>query len=330
MAIATGMTTPQRRVLRVSPLDIDEARKRLKGLVFRTPLVPLNLEDSQADIYLKLENLQPTGSFKVRGAGNAIELLSTEQRAKGVYTCSGGNMAQALAWHAQRHHIPCTAIVPDTAAETKLTGIRRYGAGIIQVPFEEVWKVATDHVYPPLKDRVFVHPFSNAHMIAGNGTIGLEILEDLPAVEAALVPVGGGGLIAGIAGCLKGAGRVVEVYGVEPSNSAVMAASLAAGHIVEITEEETIADAVAGGLEPGCITFSLCRELLDGIILVEESLIKAGMLLLLEHHQKMVEGAGALSLAGLIKDQARLGGKKVALVASGGNISPEVFRKVVR
>ena len=223
------MTIPQRRVLRISPQDIDEARKRLKGLVVRTPLVPLNLEDSPAEIYLKLENLQPTGSFKVRGAGNAIEHLSPEQLAKGVYTCSGGNMAQALAWHAHRHRIPCTAIVPDTAAETKLAGIRRCGADIIQVPFEEVWKVATDHVYPPLKDRIFVHPFSNAQMIAGNGTIGLEILEDLSDVDSVIVPFGGGGLFAGIAIAMKSRKPQVNMYGCEPDTACAFAASLAAG-----------------------------------------------------------------------------------------------------
>ncbi len=320
------MTNSQRRVLRISSRDIDEARKRLKGLVFRTPLVPLNLEDSPADIYLKLENLQPTGSFKVRGAGNAIELLSPEQRAKGVYTCSGGNMAQALAWHAHRHRIPCTAIVPDTAAETKLAGIRRYGAEIIQVPFEEVWKVATDHVYPPLRDRVFVHPFSNEDMIAGNGTIGLEILEDLPDVDSVIVPFGGGGLFAGIAIAIKTRKPQVNIYGCEPDTACTFAASLAAGSPKHVKRTPSFLEGT-GESDVLPEMWDLVKPLAAGSLVVSLREVASAVRILFERHRVVAEGSGASSLAAALKGEAGKG--PVVCVMSGGNIDPSTLRMIL-
>src|SRR2546426_8881738 len=183
---------------------IEEARERIKGTVLRTPLVRLNVEDAPADIFLKLENLQPTGSFKVRGAGNAVALLSPEERGHGVFTCSAGNMAQALAWHARRLGIPCTAIVPDTAPATKLAAIRRFGATVVQLSWDEVWEIGITRRYAPLKGWTFVHPFADPAMMAGNGTIGLEVLEGMSDVDAVVIPVGGGGLSAGIATATKG------------------------------------------------------------------------------------------------------------------------------
>src|SRR5947208_16975621 len=179
---------------------IEEARERIKGAVLRTPLVRLNVDE--AEIFLKLENLQPTGSFKVRGASNAIALAGQGAKSRGVYTCSAGNMAQALAWQARQKGIPCTAIVPDNAPKTKLQAIERFGAKTLQVAYDEVWKVVTSHRYDPLADAVFIHPFSDERMIAGNGTIGLELLEDVPGVDSVIIPFGGGGLTAGIASAI--------------------------------------------------------------------------------------------------------------------------------
>ena len=320
------MTSPQRHELRISARDIDEARKRLKGLVFRTPLVRLNLENSPADIYLKLENLQPTGSFKVRGAGNAIELLSPAQRAKGVYTCSGGNMAQALAWHAHRYHIPCTAIVPDTAAETKLSGIERYGADIIQVPFEEVWKIATDHIYPPLSDRVFVHPFSNAQMIAGNGTVGLEIMEDLPDVDSVIVPFGGGGLFAGIAIAIKSRRTQVSMYGCEPDTACAFAASLAAGSPRHVTR---IPSFLEGTGESDVLPeiWDLIKSLAAGSLVVSLREVASAVRILFERHRVVAEGSGASSLAAALTGKAGKG--RVVCVMSGGNIDPSTLKKIL-
>jgi len=320
------MTDQNLRALRVSPQDIDEARRRLKGLAVRTPLVPLNLEDSPADIYLKLENLQPTGSFKVRGAGSAIEQLSPDQLEKGVYTCSGGNMAQALAWHAQRRGISCTAIVPDTAAETKLAGIRRYGADVIQVPFDVVWKVATDHVYPPLKDRVFLHPFSNAHMIAGNGTIGLEILEDLPEVESVIVPFGGGGLFAGIAIAVKSRKPRVRMYGCEPDTACAFAASLAAGSPQHVDRTPSFLEGT-GESDILPEMWDLVRPLAAGSLVVSLREVASAVRILFERHRVVAEGSGASSLAAALAGKA--GDGPAVCVISGGNIDPSTLKKIL-
>jgi len=320
------MTTPKRRVLRISPRDIDEARKRLKGLVVRTPLISLNLEDSPADIYLKLENLQPTGSFKVRGAGNVIELLSPEERARGVYTISAGNMAQALAWHAHRYGIPCTAIVPDTAAETKLAGIRRFGADIIQLGFEEGWKVVTAHTYSPLKDRTFIHPFSNSQMIAGNGTIGLEILEDLPDVDSVIVPFGGGGLFAGIAIAIKARRSETKMFACEPESAATLAASLAAGSPQHV---ERIPSFVDGTGESDVLPemWDLVRPLAAGSLVVSLREIASAVRLLFERHRIVAEGSGASSLAAALSGKAGTG--PVVCVVSGGNIDASKLKKIL-
>ena len=320
------MTRSQRHELRVSSRDIDEARKRLKGLVFRTPLVRLNLEDSPADIYLKLENLQPTGSFKVRGAGNAVELLSLAQRAKGVYTCSGGNMAQALAWHAHRYQIPCTAIVPDTAAETKLSGIKRYGADIIKVPFEEVWKIATDHVYPPLSDRVFVHPFSNAQVIAGNGTVGLEILEDLPDVDSVIVPFGGGGLFAGIAIAIKSRRAQVSMYGCEPDTACAFAASLAGGSPRHVDRTPSFLEGT-GESDVLPEIWDLVKPFAAGSLVVSLQEVASAVRVLFERHRVVAEGSGASSLAAALTGKAGKG--RVVCVMSGGNIDPSTLKKIL-
>jgi threonine dehydratase len=314
------------------PGKVIAAYGRIKGDIRRTPLEfsPALSGLTGAKVYVKWESEQRTGSFKFRGALNKARSLSPEEKRRGVVSASTGNHGLGVSLAAEMEGVALTLVLPQNVAIAKRERLEKRRAEIIihgeSCEKAEIWarRLAGE------TGRTFISPYNDEEIIAGQGTIGLEVLEDLPAVEAAFVPVGGGGLIAGIAGCLKGAGRAIKVYGVEPLNSAFMAASLAAGHLVEISEEETIADAVAGGLEPGCITFSLCRELLDGLILVEEPLIKKAMSLILEHHQRMVEGAGALSLAGLMKDRARLAGKKVLLVASGGNIAPGVFEEAVR
>jgi threonine dehydratase len=283
-----------------------------------------------ADVYVKWESEQRTGSFKFRGALNKLRTLSPQEKKRGVVSASTGNHGLGISLAAEMEGVALTLVLPQSVAPTKRERLEKGGADIIihgvSCEKAEIWarRLAAE------TGRTFISPYNDPEIIAGQGTIGLEILEDLPDVQAAFVPVGGGGLIAGIAGVLKEPGRSAIVYGVEPSHSAVMAASLAAGHIVEIIEKETIADAVAGGLEPGCMTFPLCRDLIEGIIRVEERLIKRAMSLLNEHHEKMVEGAGALSLAGLFKDASGLAGKKIVLVVSGGNIAPGVFLKAAR
>jgi threonine dehydratase len=314
------------------PAKIAAAHSRIKADICRTPLeFSSQLSGlTGAEVYVKWESEQRTGSFKFRGALNKIRSLSQAEKERGVVSASTGNHALGVSLASEMEGVALTLVLPQNVSAAKRERLEKGRAEIIT--FGESCEKAEVQARRLAGEtgRTYVSPYNDLEIIAGQGTIGLEILEDLPAVEAAIVPVGGGGLIAGIAGCVKGVRRSIEVYGVEPRNSPVMAGSIAAGHIVEISEEETIAEAVAGGLEPGCITFPLCRELLDGIILVEEALIKRAMSLIRLHHHRMVEGAGALALAGLVKDKARLAGKKVVLVASGGNIAPKVFEEAVR
>src|SRR5438132_8593934 len=211
-----GKTVATSEVRGPIPLKlIEEARERIKGKVLRTPLVRLNVDDASAEIFLKPENLQPTGSFKVRGVSNAIALAGPDARKRGVYTCSAGNMAQALAWQARQNKIPCTVIVPDNAPHTKLEAIKRFGAKTIQASFDDVWKVVVTHRYPPLDDSVFIHPFADTRMMAGNGTAGLEVLEDLPDVDSVVIPFGGGGLSVGIASAIRSKRPQTLLYALE-------------------------------------------------------------------------------------------------------------------
>ncbi len=224
--------------------SIKDASRRIKASVVRTPLVKLNFEEAPCEIYLKLECLQPTGSFKVRGAGNAVSLLPPEKRSQGVYTCSAGNMAQALAFHAKREKIPCTVIVPDNAPETKLAAIQRYGASIIKLNWDEVWKVATSHSYEPLAHSTFVHPFADPDMISGNGTIGLEIMEDLPDAQAVVVPFGGGGLFTGIATAIKASKDSIKTFASEIETAAPLTAALKNNRPVDINRMPSFVDGV--------------------------------------------------------------------------------------
>jgi threonine dehydratase len=282
-----------------------------------------------AEVFLKWESEQRTGSFKFRGALNKIRLLTLEERNRGIVSASTGNHGLGISLAAEMEGIPLTLVLPQNVSPEKKRRLKTGRAEIIihgeGCDKAETWarRLAEE------SGKTFISPYNDEEVIAGQGTIGLEISEDLADIDAVIVPVGGGGLIAGIAAYLKASGRAVEVHGVEPSRSGFMAASLAAGHLVEIDEEETIAEAVAGGIEPGSITFPLCRELLDRIILVEEPLIKRAMSLLLEHRQRMVEGAGALALAGLLEDRTRFQAKRTVLVVSGGNIADRDFRDAV-
>ncbi|HEY6099578.1 MAG TPA: pyridoxal-phosphate dependent enzyme, partial [Anaeromyxobacter sp.] len=208
--------------------DIRAARERIRGYAVRTPLLKLHAPEFAGRVHLKLENLQPIGSFKIRGAANAMALAPPEALARGVYTASAGNMAQGVAWCARERGIPCHVVAPDHAPATKLAAIERLGARVVPVPFDRWWRVMVEHRYEAL-DGFFVHPVSDAAVIAGNGTIGLEILEDLPDVDTVLVPYGGGGLGSGIAAAIKATRPGVRVIACEVETAAPFAASLAAG-----------------------------------------------------------------------------------------------------
>src|SRR5688572_25134668 len=226
------MITDQ-NIISVSLQDIRDAQQRIKGKVNRTPLIRFYGDNLPGEIYLKLENLQPIGSFKLRGAYNAMSLAGKSQLADGVYTASAGNMAQGVAWNAKMMNIPCTVIVPDHAPQTKLDAITRLGAKFIKVPFNDWWQVLVTRKFEGMKG-FFVHPVSDPPVIAGNGTIGLEILEDLPDADAVIVPYGGGGLITGIATAMKAIKPGVKVFASEVETAAPLAPSLAAGEPVKI------------------------------------------------------------------------------------------------
>jgi len=312
------------RVDQISVSQIEEARDRVKKTVLRTPLVKFDF--ASCEIYLKLECLQPTGSFKVRGAGNAVALLTQEERARGVYTCSAGNMAQALAWHAKREGIRCTVIVPDSAPQTKLDAIRRYGAEIIQMSYEEVWQVGNDRVYTPLADRTFVHPYADPRMIAGNGTIGLEILEDLPDVKSVIVPFGGGGLFAGIACAVKAKKNSVQMFASEVKTAAPLSQSLSANRPVKIDRIPSFVDGI-GGSNVAEDIWALVRPLISGSITVELVDIARAIKLLLERNRAVGEGAGASSLAAGLTGKA--GSGKIVCVISGGNIDASKLSTII-
>jgi threonine dehydratase len=306
--------------------DVEKARERIRGKVVRTPLVRLNSE-TKSEVYLKLECLQPTGSFKVRGAGNAIEQLTTDERAKGVYTCSAGNMAQALAWHAKREGIRCTVIVPDDAPQTKLENIRRYGADIVQMTWDEVWQVANKRLYPPLADRTFIHPFADPRMIAGNGTAGLEILEDLPGVDSVIVPFGGGGLFTGIATSIKARKSSVRMFAAEVETAAPLSESLKAGRPVEIKRIPSFVDGI-GGSNVAEDMWHHVKPLISGSIVVTLSEVAAAIKMLIERNRVVAEGAGGSSVAAALTGRA--GDGKIVCVVSGGNIDATKLVKIMQ
>lgn len=298
---------------------IHDARKRLGSLVLQTPLIPLDSTGGRDRTYLKLECLQPTGSFKVRGAGNSVLAALERGAVAGVYTTSAGNMAQALAWHAQRHGIPCTTIVPDSAPEAKLSGIRRFGAAIVQLPWDEVWDITLKGVYPPLRDRLYVPPFNHPDMIAGNGTIGTEIFEQLPSVDTVFVPIGGGGLIAGIASALHDLKPSVRVIAVEPETAAPFAASLRAGRASEVARTPTFVDG-SGAANVFPEMWSRLHGLVRDSRVVSLAETASAIRLLFERHRLVAEGAAGTALAAARREGPD-SGTAVAIV-SGGNIDP--------
>ena len=307
---------------------IREARERVKGSIIRTPLVRLNVDDAPASIFLKLENLQPTSSFKVRGVCNALALSGREAMSRGVYTVSAGNMAQALAWQAKEIGIPCSVIVPDNAPGTKLQGIKRYGARIIPLGFDEVWEVVKNHRYGPLESEGwnFIHPFADARMIAGNGTIGFELLEDIPDLDSIVVPFGGGGLSAGIALAVKSQNPKVRVYACEPETAAPLAASYSKGSAQEINRTPSFVDGI-GGKSVVPEMWKLVRPLLESSIVVSLKETASALRLILERNRVLAEGAGAASVAAALTGKAGL--ERVACIVSGGNIDPEKLVTIV-
>src|SRR5947208_2647701 len=278
-------------------------------------------------LVLGVLSLVALGLFKVRGAGNAIALLSPAQRSRGVFTCSAGNMAQALAWHAKRLGIPCTVIVPDTAPATKLAAIRRFGATIVQLSWDEVWEIGISRRYAPLQGWTFVHPLGGSSMMAGNGTIGLEILEDMSDVDAVVIPFGGGGLSAGIATAIKSKRPRTRIYACEPETAAPLAASFAKAVPAEVKRTPSFVDGIgASSVLPEM--WNLVRPLLEGSLVVSLKEIASAIRLLVERNRVVAEGAGGSAVAAALAGKAGKG--RIVCVVSGGNIDTGVLGKILR
>lgn len=312
----------------MGPVPLEEiraAQARLAGALMRTPLVRLHLDDAPAEIYLKLENLQTIGSFKLRGAGNAMLLAGSRALAQGVYTASAGNMAQGVAWFARRLGVAATAVVPDHAPEAKMAAIRRLGASIVTVPFADWMRVLETRGYPGLTGH-FIHPVSDPAVMAGNGTIGLEILEDLPDVDTVLIPFGGGGLSAGIASALRALRPAARVLACEVQTAAPLAAALAAGAPRAIPYTPSFIDGIGA---PFVLPEMWPRltGLLDGSLVMTPAEVAAAIRLLVERNHVVAEGAGATPVAAALSGKA--GGGKIVCIVSGGNIDPAKLSRIL-
>ena len=313
------------KTLRLGLEDVRKAQAAIQDAAIRTPLVRLNAWDMQAEIYLKLENLQPIGSFKIRGAANAMKSMSPAELEKGVLVASAGNMAQGAAWNARRLGIPCTVIAPDYAPETKIRAIERLGGRVIKVPFDRWWQTFTDRSYPGI-DAAFIHSFDDDRVMAGNGTIGLELLADLPEVDTVLIPWGGGGLACGIATALRALKPTVRIYAVEADTGAPLTASLRAGKPQVVDYQPSFVDGIGSKtVFPDMLV--MAQELLDGSLTANLDEVRSALKLMAERNRVIVEGAGAVALAVALSGKAGAG--RIACIVSGGNIDLPKLAKLL-
>jgi threonine dehydratase len=306
--------------------DIEAARERIAGTVLRTPLVKLDLGPDGPDIRLKLENLQPTNAYKIRGAANAVARLSDEQRSRGVWTISAGNAGQGVAYAARAAGIPCSVVAIETAPQTKLERMRALGATIIPVSYAEAWKAAEAHEFEGL-DGTFVHPFDNHDFIAGHGTMGLEIIEDCREVKTVIAAIGGGGLITGLGSAVKALKPDVRVVGAEPETASPYAFSLAEGGPSKFPGWQASFVDGAGGQSVTQRMWDRMEPVVDGAITVSLDQVREAMRLIAEKARVISEGAGALALAAALTGEEREG--PIVCVVSGGNIDLDKFSELV-
>lgn len=291
----------------------------------RTPLVRLNIDSAPAEIYLKLENLQPIGSFKIRGASNAMARLSPEKLERGVLTASAGNMAQGVAWCARSLGIACTVIAPETAPETKINAIERLGGRVIKVSFTEWWRAFEQRSFPGV-EGTFIHSFDDPDVMAGNGTIATEILEDLPDVDAIVIPWGGGGLTCGIASVMRELRPRCKIFASEVETAAPLAASLAAGTPTEVEYQPSWVDGI-GARTVFPQMFERARQLIDGSIVADLNSVAEALRLLIARNHIVAEGAGACPVACALSGKA--GGGKIVCIVSGGNIDTSKLVRIL-
>lgn len=300
----------------------------LKDVIRRTDLIYAPQINPESQVYLKPENLQYTGSFKLRGACYKISRLTDEEKERGVIACSAGNHAQGVALGATKHGIKSLICLPAGAPISKVEATKRYGAEVCLVPgvYDDAYRRALE--LKEEKGYTFIHPFDDEYVIAGQGTIGLELLDQLPDIEAVIVPIGGGGLISGIAYALRSLEPSVKVYGVQAEGAASMQRSIARGYRECLSTVSTVADGIAVK-EPGEHTFDLCSKYVDDIVTVTEDEICAAILALMEQQKLIAEGAGAVAVAAAMFNKVPIAGKKVACIVSGGNIDVTILNRVI-
>jgi threonine dehydratase len=311
--------------------DIEEARASIRKEVNKTPLVRSRFlsELCGGEVYLKLENLQITNSFKIRGALNRMMHLTPEEMRRGVIAASSGNHAQAVAIGAEKLNLAATVVVPETTPKIKVEKIRKHRVNLIL--HGEMYDLAEQYAREVAnkEGRTFVSAYNDPYVVAGQGTVGLEILEDLPTVGTIIAPVSGGSLLGGVATAAKSIKSDVEMIGAQPENTPAMYYSLKAGKIIDVEMKRTIADGLDGNIEQGSVTFEIIRKYVDEIMLFNEENIRKAIRLLWDKERQVAEGSGAISIAPIITDAQRFTGKKTVAVISGGNIDEVVFQNIV-
>lgn len=309
----------------------DGAAARIARVIRETPLLRSQgfSDATGAEVFFKLENLQHTGSFKLRGAANCLLCLSAEQRDKGCVAASSGNHGAAVAYAMRTLETTGVIFVPQQTSSAKVDAIRRYGGEVRYFGSDGLDTEEHARAYAADHAMYYVSPYNDAAVIAGQGTCGIEIVGQLPDIDAAFIAVGGGGLISGVASVLKTHNQDVRVFGCQPEASAVMAKSIAAGHILDLPSEKTLSDGTAGGIEAGAITFDLCRELVDEFVLLGEPQIAAAMRQYMRTEPHQIEGAAGVAIAGLLSRAESLQGKKVVVIVCGGNISEQTLDSVL-
>ena len=320
------MSTTLEVVRPITLAEIQEARRRIAGTIVRTPLIRLELGPDYPDIRLKLENLQPINAYKLRGAANAVAMLSAAERKRGVWTISAGNAGQGVAYAARQAGVPCSVVVIETAPASKIERMKALGARLVPVPYEVAWKALDERSYPGV-EGTFVHPFDDHNFIAGHGTMGLEILEDAPDTAAIIAGIGGGGLVVGVASAVKALRPEVKVFGVEPETAAPAALSFKMGSPQVFKAWQSSFVDGAGGQSLFPRMWQRMKGLVDGYFVVSLDETKKAMRLMAEKARVISEGAGALPLAAALTGKAGQG--PIVAIVSGGNIDLKTFGELI-
>jgi len=320
------MSTPPEAVRPIELSEIQEACKRIAGTIVRTPLIRLELGPDQPDIRLKLENLQPINAYKLRGAANAVALLSESERRRGVWTISAGNAGQGVAYAARQAGVPCAVVVIETAPKSKLERMEALGAKLIPVPYDVAWKALEERSFP-CAEGTLIHPFDDDNFIAGHGTMGLEILEDAPDAAAVIASIGGGGLITGVASAIKALKPDIKIFGVEPETAAPAALSFKMGSPQVFKNWKASFVDGAGGQSMFPRMWERMKPVVDGYIVVSLEETKKAMRLMAEKTRVISEGAGALPLAAALSGKTGKG--PIVAIVSGGNIDLNKFCELI-